>query len=128
MTALVDSAFARAQREAALPRKRRSKAALASLEHLRGLATDIPKEVSGLDGPLSHLLARRHECQRKLEQAELNLDNFLAAAQWLIDRAGEKTVAPVEALPGEVRRWLHEIKLRAQGAAEKDSRQVQRAD
>jgi hypothetical protein len=107
MLPLANSALSRAQREAVIPPRKRPKTKQASIVFQSGQAPAAT--LSDLDGPLSRLLAQRGESARALAKAELACEQFLAAAQWLIDKAAGKPIPDEYALPAEVLHWVRAI-------------------
>lgn len=97
MVPLVHSGLSRAQREAVI----------------RPGTPPSARELSVLDGPLSHLLARRQEAKLAWMDAEIRLGEFLAATEWIINKASGKEVPPESLLPEGVHACLREIEARA---------------
>jgi hypothetical protein len=87
-------------------------------------AAPVLRPLSGLDGPLSHLLAKRNEAELELGRARLNVERFIAACQVIMQEAGGVLVS-YDTLPAGVRDWVKEIRRRAE---EKATVRVQRAD
>jgi hypothetical protein len=69
----------------------------------------VLRAVTDRDGPLAHLLEERRLARLALEQVEARLDTFLAAAQYLSDRASGRPAPPPSALIQPVRECIDQI-------------------
>src|ERR1035441_9791833 len=80
--------------------------------------------LSDLDGPLSHLLAKRAEAEAELQKARLNVEHFIIASDIIIAKANGHPVSP-ELIPEPVAHWVNLIHRRA---AEKSGRILHAAE
>jgi hypothetical protein len=88
------------------------RAAMSSCAVPTGTTIPVSRPLSGLDGPLSHLLADRAKAELEFDRAKLNVEHFICACDVITAMAKGQAV-DVTAFPDGVRDWIKAIQDRA---------------